>query len=328
VGQVPQAMSEALKDYGYEAEGVSGETFAGLARELYRVRPSVVHARNNHLKAAAVSKLMGIPLLIHAGRDDTGSGTARAARMAERTVCAGAAVREAILEYGAPASSTVVMRSLVESGAPEAPSAMLDPHVRWVVAASPCDGPDRGHQDLLLAFSSVARTRPKVKLFIAGDGCEAHKLRAQADLAGLRNRVVVHAVPACQLPSVFAKAAVVVGPSRAGNSPDAVPEALAIGAAVIATGVGSHPVWIREGRTGFLVPPRSPASMGIRLAQLLDDPDLARRVGGAAHRASVEASQPRAVAQELARCYAVIARTSVAASRVSLYLPDPTLSRA
>lgn len=325
---MPGTLAHALEEYGYKAESVSGETFAGLARALYGLRPSVVHARNNHLKAAAVSKLMGVPLVIHAGREDTGSGTARAARMAERTICAGAAVREAILEYGAPASSTVVMRSLVEPGATEAPGLVLDPNVRWVVAASPCDGPDRGHQDLLLAFSSIARTRPKVKLLVAGDGCETHKLRSQAELAGLRNRVLVHALPPCQLPSIFSKAAVVIGPSRAGNSPDAVPEALAVGAPVIATGVGSHPVWIREGRTGFLVPPRSPASMGIRLAQLLDDPELARRVGSAAQRAAVEASLPRAVAQELARCYAVIARTSVAASRVSLYLPDATLSRA
>jgi len=68
VGEVPHQMSEALKEYGYQAESVSGETFVGLARELYRVRPSVVHARNNHLKAAAVSKLMGILLVIHAGR--------------------------------------------------------------------------------------------------------------------------------------------------------------------------------------------------------------------------------------------------------------------
>jgi hypothetical protein len=321
-------MAEALEEYGYEAVSVTGKTFAGLARDLYRVRPSIVHARKNHLKAAAVSKLMGIPLVIHAGRDDTGSGTARAARMAQRTVCAGASVREAILEQGAPASSTVVMRSLVEPSEAEPKPPMLDPGMRWVVAASPCDGPDRGHHDLLLAFSTLARTRSKLKLLIVGDGCEAQKLRAQAELAGLRNRVVVHAVPASQLPSIFSRAAVVVGPSRAGNSPDAVPEALAVGAPVVATGVGSHPVWIREGRTGFLVPPRSPAAMAIRLGQVLDDADLARRVGAAAQRAAIEAAQPRAVALELARCYAVVGRPSVAVSRVDLYLPDRSLSRA
>jgi glycosyltransferase involved in cell wall biosynthesis len=107
-----------------------------------------------------------------------------------------------------------------------------------------------------------------------------------------------------------------------------VPEALAAGAPVIATFVGSHPVWIREGRTGWLVPPRSPAALSIRLAQVLDDAVLARRVGAAAQKAAAELAVPRSVAQDLARCYAVIARSPSPASRVSLYLPDRTLSRA
>jgi glycosyltransferase involved in cell wall biosynthesis len=329
VGSMEQGISEGLREFGYRAEEVSGESIVGLARALYRLRPAAVHARQNHLKAAAVAKLMGIPLVIHAGREDTASGTAHAARMAERTICAGAAVREALLQQGAPGSSTVVLRSLIEAseGKSEHPS-MLDPNAQWVVAASPCDGPDRGHQDLLLAFCSVARTRPKLKLLIAGDGSEAQRLRAQAEIAGLRKRVIVHAVDPCHLPSVLAHAAVFVAPSRAGNAPDPVPEALAIGAPVIATGIGSHPVWIREGRTGWLVPPRSPAALGIRLAQVLDDHELARRVGTAARKASAEAATARAVAQELARCYAVVGRSVTATSRVSLYLPDRTLSRA
>jgi len=330
VGGPDRSVSESLREYGYRLEGVPGESIVGLARALYKVKPAALHARENHFKAASVAKLMGIPLVLEAGREDTTSATARAARMAERTICAGAAVRESLLQLGAPGSSTVVMRSLVNAGGSDGATfaPMLDPNVRWVVAASPCDGPDRGHQDLLLAFLAVARTRPKLKLLIAGEGFEAQKLRAQAELAGMLKRVVVHAVHACQLPSIFAHAAAVVAPSRAGNSPDPVPEALAVGAPVIATGLGSHPVWIREGRTGWLVPPRSPAALSNRLAQVLDDVDLASRVGLAARKAAAEGSVPRAIAQELARCYAVVARSPAMPLRLSLYLPDRTLSRA
>jgi glycosyltransferase involved in cell wall biosynthesis len=329
VGQLSSAVAESLKDYGHRAELLSADSFVALARELYKLRPAAVHARQSHLKVAAVARLMGIPLLLQAGRDDSGAGIARAARMADRTVCAGASVREALVQSGAPASSTVVLRSLVEPGeGSETHPPVLDPNVRWVVAASPCDGPDRGHQDLLLAFFAAARGRPDVKLLVAGEGQGAQRLREQAEAAGMRNRVVVHAVGASQLPAIFARAAVVVAPSRVGKSPDPVPEALAAGAAVVATGVGSHPVWIREGRTGWLVPPRAPVPLGIRLSQMLDDPQMARRVGAAARRAAAEAATPRSVALELARCYAVIARPAPATSRVSLYLPDRTLSRA
>jgi glycosyltransferase involved in cell wall biosynthesis len=329
VGQLSSGVAESLKEYGHRAEPLSGDSFVGLARDLYKLRPAAIHARHSHLKVAAVARLMGIPLVLQAGRDDSGVGIARAARMADRTVCAGASVREALLQSGAPASSTVVLRSLVDPGeGSETHPPMLDPNVRWVVAASPCDGPNRGHQDLLLAFFAAARGRADVKLLVAGEGQGAQRLREQAEAAGMRNRVVVHAVGAPQLPAIFAHAAVVAAPSRAGSSPDPVPEALAVGAAVVATGVGNHPVWIREGRTGWLVPPRAPVALGIRLAQVLDDPQMARRVGAAAHRAQAEAATPRSVAQELARCYAVIARPAHATSRVSLYLPDPTLSRA
>jgi glycosyltransferase involved in cell wall biosynthesis len=330
VGGLDCSVSELLREYGYRLESISGESIVALARALYKLKPAALHARQFHFKAATVARLMGIPLVVEAGREDTNSSTARAARIADRTICAGSAVRESLLQLGAPSSSTVVMRSLVnsnESGAATF-SPMLDPNTRWVVAASPCDGPDRGHQDLLLAFIAVARTRPKLKLLIAGEGPEAQRLRAQAESAGMLKRVVVHAVGACQLPSIFAHAAAMVGPSRAGGSPDPVPEALAVGAAVIATGVGSHPVWIREGRTGWLVPPRSPAALSHRLAQVLDDVELGRRVGNAAQKAAAEVSTPRAVAQELARCYAVVARSPAALPRLSMYLPDRPLSRA
>jgi glycosyltransferase involved in cell wall biosynthesis len=330
VGGLQSNISEPLWEYGYRAESVAGESIVAMARTLYNLKPAALHARQFHFKAATVARLMGIPLVLEAGREDTNGSTARAARIAERTICAGAAVRESLLQLGAPSSSTVVMRSLVHSYESDATafSPMLDPNTRWVVAASPCDGPDRGHQDLLLAFMAVARTRPKLKLLIAGEGLEAQKLRAQAESAGMLNRVVVHGVHASQLPSMFAHAAAVVAPSRAGGSPDPVPEALAVGAPVIATGVGSHPVWIREGRTGWLVPARSPAALSIRLAQVLDDVQLARRVGNAAQKAAAEVSTPRAIAQELARCYAAVAKLPAALPHLSMYLPGRPLSRA
>jgi glycosyltransferase involved in cell wall biosynthesis len=235
-------------------------------------------------------------------------------------------VREALLAAGAPAPTTCVLRSILDvdedrrAGAVFPP--MLDPELRWVVAASPCDGPDRGHQDLLLAFLSLARTRPRLKLLISGQGVEAARLREQAGAAGMSNRVVVHAVCLEQLPSVFGRAAAVVAPSRTGSSPDPVPEALAAGAPVVATAIGSHPTWIREGRTGWLVPPRAPVALAARLAQVVDDPAGAKKVGENAQKAALELTAPRAIAQELARCYAAISRVP-AQPYAGIYIPAP-----
>lgn len=312
IGVPDRNVAEALREYGYRLDGVSEDSIVGMARALCRLRPSVVHARRSHLKAGLIARLLDVPLLVQAGREDLGGATAHASRMASRTLCGAASVREALISQGSPASSTCVLRSLLDVQedlrAAEVFPPMLDTAIRWVVAAAPCDGPDRGLQDLLLAFLSVARTRPTLKLLIAGDGCEARKLRAQAEQAGMQSRVVVHPVGLQQIPAIFARAAAVVGPSRSGNAPDPVPEALAAGAPVVATAVGAHPTWVREGRTGWLVPPRAPVALAARLSHLVDEPELAKRVGTQARLAAQDLAAPRAVAQELARCYAAIAR--------------------
>jgi len=326
VGTPDVHVSEALREYGYRMDGVEGQSVIGLARDLYRLKPAVIHAREAHLKAAVVARLLDVPLLAQVGRQQIGALTARAARLASRTICGGVAVREELIAQGAPPPNICVMRSLLDVEADVRAAAvfppMLDPAIRWVVAASPCDGADRGLQDLLLAFLSIARTRPRLKLLIAGAGCDARQLRDQAQAAGMLNRVVVHPVSLEQLPSVFARAAVVVGPSRSASSPDPIPEALAVGAPVVATATGSHPTWIREGRTGWLVPPRAPVALSGRLAQVVDDSAAARKVGENARQAARELAAPRAVAQELVRCYGAISR--VPAQRTTgIYIPAP-----
>jgi len=324
VGAPDRDVAESLREHGYRLEGVRGDSIIGLARELHRIRPALLHARAFHIKAAIVGRLFDLPIIVQVSGSDLGTLTARAARMASRVLCGGVAVRESLIALGAPPSTTAVLRSLLQVDEDLRAAAtfppMLDPAIRWVVAASPCDGPDRGHQDLLLAFLSIARTRPRLKLLIAGEGAEVARLRAQAAAAGMLNRVVTHPVGLEQLPSVFSRAAVVVGPSRAASSPDPLPEALAVGAPVIATAVGSHPTWVREGRTGWLVPPRAPVALAARMAQVVDDRATAAKVGVNARQAAQELVAPRAVAQELARCYAAICRVS-ASPYAGIYIP-------
>ena len=326
VGGLDLAVAEALRVHGFRVDAVDGSSVVGVARDLMRVRPTAVHARTSHLKVSLVTRLLNLPLILQATRRDVNASTARAARGADRTLCGTVSLREALLEQGAPASSTVVTRALLDAKTDLAGSGVfppiLDPRLRWVVSAGPCDGPDRGHGDLLLAFLSLARTRPRLNLLVGGTGSSARALVAQADHAGMRGRVVVHPIGLEQLPGVLARAAAVVAPSRAGNHPDPVPEALAMGAPVIATAVGPHPTWIREGRTGWLVPPRAPAALAARLAQVVDDPLLARRVAAAAQKAALELSQPDQVALELARCYGGVARPQATPS-TDLYLPEP-----
>jgi hypothetical protein len=327
VGELDVAVAERVREHGYRVERISGNSVVGLARELVRMRPVAIHAREAHLKAGLVAKLLDIPFVVQAGRGDLSALTAHASRMAARTVCGSASVREALVNLGAPGSTTTVVRGLLESadlaGSAIFPPA-LDPQIRWVVSAGPCDGPDRGHGDLLLAFLSVARTRRALKLLFAGAGQEARALAAQANHSGMAGRVVVQPLTLEHLPGILSHASVVVASSRNGTLPDPIPEALALGAPVIATAVGPHPTWIREGRTGWLVPARAPAALAARLAQVVDHPGMALRVGQAAKKDAQELANPGAVALALSRCWGSVARLSPAPS-AGIYLPEPEL---
>jgi phosphatidylinositol alpha-1,6-mannosyltransferase len=62
-------------------------------------------------------------------------------------------------------------------------------------------------------------------------------------------------------------------------------EASASGLPVVAGNSGGVPDAVRDGETGFLVPPEDPAAVSEAICRLLDDPALAARVGAAGRRA-------------------------------------------
>jgi hypothetical protein len=87
--------------------------------------------------------------------------------------------------------------------------------------------------------------------------------------------------------------------------PITVLEAMAHGKPVVATAVGGTPEVVVEGETGLLVPPGDPERLAAAIRSVLDDRELARRMGEAgrirvAERFSVEA-MTRARARDLRR---------------------------
>ncbi len=58
-------------------------------------------------------------------------------------------------------------------------------------------------------------------------------------------------------------------------------EAMACGRAVIGADVGGIRSTVRDGRTGFLVPPKDPQALAARLLQLMQQPELCREFGQA-----------------------------------------------
>jgi glycosyltransferase involved in cell wall biosynthesis len=141
--------------------------------------------------------------------------------------------------------------------------------------------PEKGHADLIVAVDLLRAKGYAVRCVILGDGPQEAELRAliarlglgeQVELLGWRDDVdqVVRRLDVAVLCSV-----------REG-SPLAMLEYMAAGAPIVATSVGGVPELIGDGDHGVLVAPGDPGSLCSGIAKLLDDRELAGRLGAAA----------------------------------------------
>jgi glycosyltransferase involved in cell wall biosynthesis len=139
----------------------------------------------------------------------------------------------------------------------------------------------KGSYDLLQA-AALAGTPLHVSF--GGDG-EAEQVRARARELGIAEQVsVLGWVQAGDKARELDRANMFVLASYNEGLPMSVLEAMAAGVPVVSTPVGGIPEAVSDGVEGFLVEPGDVAALARRLAQLAQDPALAKRMGAAARR--------------------------------------------
>ena len=92
-----------------------------------------------------------------------------------------------------------------------------------------------------------------------------------------------------QVDELLAAADLFVRPTTEAGTALAVLEAMAAGLPVVASSIAGHAEWIADGRDGLLAPPDA-AAWSAAIARLLDDPELAARLGGAARQKAADFS--------------------------------------
>ena len=153
----------------------------------------------------------------------------------------------------------------------------------------------KGIDVLIRAFLSLAPDFPRVKLRILGhfpDQEELRKLAAESpQIEFLRAR------PNPETLEIIAGAAIMALPSRCEGGPRVLIEGMAAGLPLVGSDVGGIPSIVRDGENGFIVPVGDWQALSARLRDLLNDPDLRRRMGDygyeIAHRELDEASYVR-----------------------------------
>lgn len=142
---------------------------------------------------------------------------------------------------------------------------------------------EKGVEVLLDAFTTVVDAGADADLVIAGTGPLDAELRRRASPLGARVRFLGH-LRRDDMEDAFARAWVQVVPS-VWDEPfgNVTTEAMARGTAVVASDVGGQSDLVRDGTTGYLVPPGDADALARRLTEVVDDGRLADRLGSAGH---------------------------------------------
>lgn len=138
----------------------------------------------------------------------------------------------------------------------------------------------KGHEDLIDALVICARSRADLLgVFVGGawNGAAGYERRIRNHAARHLGRRAVFLGTRSDVTDAYADFDVVAHPSHSENVGGAA-ESLLLAVPTIATNVGGFPDVVVPGRTGWLVPPKSPARLADAIATALDSPDEARRL--------------------------------------------------
>jgi glycosyltransferase involved in cell wall biosynthesis len=151
----------------------------------------------------------------------------------------------------------------------------------------------KGLFDLIRALPLVLERHPSTWLKVAGGVGGIHQEHLKDALAELpenaRARVeLLGRVPHENLPALYSRASVFVFPSRVEAFGLTCAEAMASGRPVVATNQASGPELVEDGVSGLLADSANPVELAEKINILLDDRDLAKKLGANARQRVLE----------------------------------------
>ena len=164
----------------------------------------------------------------------------------------------------------------------------------------------------LRAVAIVTAAVADVDFLVVGDGALRRSLEAEVRRLGIEPRVrftgLRHDVPA-----LLAAVDVLALTSTFEGMPNAVLEAMTMGAVAVATDVGGCRELVVSGETGFLVPTADPQAVADAVVRLLRDGALCRRMALAARRRIETEFTVERLARRTEAAYAELLRTRAGA---------------
>jgi glycosyltransferase involved in cell wall biosynthesis len=154
-----------------------------------------------------------------------------------------------------------------------------------------------GYADTRLRIAGIPSAGPSSEFFLS----RARKHGVEKAIDWLDR------LDADQLVAELLNAAVFAYPSHFDNSPNALCEALLVGAPVVGSYVGGIPSLLQDESEGLLAPPGDAYAMAGRIRRLLDDPALAAEMGQRARARALRRHDPSTIVADLLRIYREVA---------------------
>lgn len=300
---------------------VDGATYLLARAHVRAVRPDVVlvqTGRYTSFRAATAVLSLGVPSVFFAhdtwlaGLRRACAGAGRLGRLRARLVYRGFGFRRVALP-----SRDLLLRYL-DAGFPESQLAVLHHGVDTALFAPRPAAEPRGRPEILfvgglydtkrvdVAIRALEllgdRGHPEAVLTIAGVGHPDYTRHLREEVARLSLEAQVRFAGRVEhesLPEVFARASVVVLPSRYETFSITAVEAMGCGRPVVASAVGGLREIIRDGVDGVLVPSGDAGALADAIGGILDHPERAAALGAAARETVVRRFSKERFAAEL-----------------------------
>ncbi len=147
---------------------------------------------------------------------------------------------------------------------------------------------NKGIEDLIPAFISLAGCHPRLELAVLGAGVPQRTVHAAFPLA-LGPRVsCIQTSNEAETAAAFASADIYLLPSLFEGTPLTLIEAMMSGMPIVTTDTCGMKDVIRDGKNGLLVPTRSPEAITAAVERLISDAALRARLGIAAQADAME----------------------------------------
>jgi glycosyltransferase involved in cell wall biosynthesis len=275
---------------------------AKFARHLTRRGIQIVHAYSFYGNVFAVppARMARTPAVIASIRDLGLYLTPmqrrvqrHVCRLADRIVVNAEAVKDWLVREGYDPAKIVVIPNgvdLTRYSGPRQPGRIATelglPATTPLVAVVSRLTRMKGLEQFVEAAAVVARRFPEARFLIVGetpphDPSYLDQLKSLAGRLHIADRVIFTGLRS-DVPALLSNVAVAAMPSLNEALSNALLEAMAAGAPVVATRVGGTPEALTDGESGLLVPPADVPALAAAITRLLETPLLAKRLGRAA----------------------------------------------